>query len=108
MTEGVKNYVHSNDTLLSRLKDSFELLINDLEVVSNRMKDISKIFDNLRAQSGNSQDNEVVVNTYKMMSNVMEKWGESNTMTKHLVESGCVEFFDYIKNELNCFRDVIF
>ena len=102
----MRNYVHSNETLINRLKDACANLMIELDVVSKRMKDISELFLAMSQVSMKSHDNLVVMDTYSMMANVMDKWGDAHYMTKHIIEADCIEFFSYIRREFNSFKDV--
>lgn len=79
----------------------------ELEVVTKRMKEISDIFGSLSLISQKSFDCKVVKDTYDMMHNAMKKWGDSYYSTKHIIEDECLEFFDYIRREYNCFQEVV-
>lgn len=59
MEEGsndVKNYINYNEILLGRLKLSHFNLMNEMSTVSNRMKEISEIYQQLFAVSGKLGD----------------------------------------------------
>lgn len=74
--------------------------------VSNRMNDISNIFEQLSFISRKAKDNKVVSDTYGMMKNIMSEWGNTYIKQKEMIDMDMREYLNYWKRELICFKDV--
>jgi hypothetical protein len=106
ITDGVRNYINFNDTLLIRLKDSCENLVSEISAVTKRMREISEIYNSLYLISDKSNDNPTVKDTYRMLSNVMDKWADAHSVMNAVIDIDMLDYFNYIKKEYSCFKEV--
>jgi hypothetical protein len=58
----IKNYTNLNEIILKKLGTSYKSLFAEIEQVSNRMVEISDLFDQLHTVSYKTKD---VINEYK-------------------------------------------
>ena len=84
--------------------------------VSLRMKEISELYSQLHTISEKTKDvrmfinifsqNETVLDTYRMISKLMNDWGEAERKQSILIDVELKEYFKYIKNEFVAYKDV--
>ena len=104
--ENIKDNSDFNINLLKKLTTGYKGLIELLEQINGKMKEISDIWNELYKKSMKYYENKSTYETYNIMSKVMDDWREINKKQKILINEGIREYFRYVKNEFNSIKDL--
>ncbi len=83
------------EDLYSKLKISFDNIINDFNLISNHMKELSEIFDKLKIQSKEENYSKEIQNLYKNLKSVFNSWSTSYLNQSKFFKDDFWEFFNY-------------
>lgn len=95
-----------NEILLTKLSMLSKSLYQEIQQVSNRMIEMSDVFQQLRECSNNCKDNEMITELYAIMSQVMKKWSECEKRKSNVIETHIREHYKYTKNEFALMKDL--
>ena len=87
--------------LYSKLKSSFDNIINDFNLISNHMKELADIFYRLKIQSKEIKHSDDIINLYKNLQLVFNSWSASYLNQSKFFKEDFLEFFDYNLLEYN-------
>ena len=102
----IKDNSNFNENTLKKLIVSYKALNNELNVVSNRLNEISEIWNQLYITSEKYIDNTYVTQTYKLMSDFMKTFSENNRKQANLMNIEVREYFKFIKREFHCMKEL--
>lgn len=95
-----------NEQLLNKLSVTCKILYTEMMQVSNRMNEVSEIFNQLYDYSNNFQDSEAITDIYQSLTSLMKTWSECEKKQAGIVETDLREHFKYNKNELLMMKDL--
>ena len=103
----MKSYINIELDLMSKLNNSLKSFKNELISVSNRIEEISQIFDLLEILSEKSSNHVIISHSFKIISFHWKSWKETIDNQINFVKTHYIDFFKYIREEYSCFQDVI-
>ena len=71
------------------------------------MKEISQYWKEIYSANLNFSEKPNIVESYNILSKIMQDWSEANKHQKILINEGIREYFRYIKNEFVCMKQLI-
>lgn len=104
--EQIKISNTQNEQLLNKLSITCKILYNEMLQVSNRLNEVSEIFNQLYEYSNNFHDSEVITDIYQALTTLMKTWSECEKKQVDIVETNLREHFKYNKNELLMMKDL--
>lgn len=102
----IKDNSNINEITLKKLIVSYKALNNELNVVSNRLSELSELWNQLYQTSEKYIDNTYVTQAYKLMSDFMKKFSENNRKQANLMNIEVREYFKFIKKEYHCMKEL--
>jgi len=102
----IKDNMDLNIELLQKLTKGYKGLVVLMEQMSEKMKEISEIWKDIYKKSLNYYEKESTVETYNIMSKIMDDWKEINKKQRILINEGIREYFRYVKNEFCALKDL--
>ena len=102
----IKDNMDLNIELLQKLTKGYKGLVVLMEQISEKMKEISEIWKDIYKKSIKYYEKENTVETYNIMSKVMDDWKEINKKQRILINEGIREYFRYVKNEFCAIKDL--
>ena len=99
--DNIKNYAQGNVYLLQKITKSYKSLINIMQQLSEKMKDISKLFKLVLDKSIKYYDSHNTSETFNIMSQFMEEWSKIQKNQIKIMNENIREYFRYVKNEFN-------
>jgi hypothetical protein len=87
--------------LYSKLKSSFDNIINDFNNISNHMKELADSFYKLKIQSKEIKHSNDMINLYKNLQLIFNSWSFSYLNQSKFFKDDFWEFFDYNLLEYN-------
>lgn len=103
----IKDNVTLNETLLSKLSKSYKDLSNEMTSLAYRMKSISGIWKQLYRASEEYADNQSTINTYIIMSKLMNDWSQMLTTQASIISNDIRDYFKFHRKEFKSFKPVI-
>lgn len=103
----IKENGNQNEQLLKRATMAYKLLNDEMLAVSQRMKEISQIWDQLYELANKYEDDNNVTDTYKVMTKLMNDWAESQKKQASLLSIDIREYFKFIKNEYRSIKALV-
>jgi hypothetical protein len=95
-----------NIELLQKLTKGYKGLIVLMEQMTEKMKEISEIWKDIYKKNLNYYEKKSTIETYNIMSKVMDDWKEINKKQRILINEGIREYFRYVKNEFCAIKDL--
>ena len=96
-----------NQVNLSQITKSYKNLIESINIVSEQMKNISNIWNEIGNVSNKLNDNENVIDVYYAFSKLMNDWYEMEKKTISILNIQIREYFRYIKNEFHSMEELV-
>ena len=87
--------------LYSKLKNSLNLLINDFNIISTHMKEISIIYEKLLNQSKDIKQSIEIQKLYSDLNNLFSIWSSSYLTQSKFFKNEFSEYFNYMNMEYN-------
>ena len=78
-----------------------------MDQISDKMKEISQYWKEIYNANLNFSEKPNTVESYNILSKIMQDWSEANKHQKILINEGIREYFRYIKNEYVSMKDLI-
>lgn len=103
--ENIKDNAIQNINLFKKLNYSMRLLHDDMDVVINRMEEISKIWVQLYKMSQKYFDDSTVIEGYNQMSTMFSAWGKTLKDLKKVVNVDIREYAKFTRNNFNSIKD---
>ena len=104
--ENIKNYAKGNFQLLQKITRGYKSLMNIMQQLSNKMKDISKLWKLVLDKSITYSDSHNTSETFNIMSKLMDDWSEIQKSQIRVINVNIREYFRYVKNEFNGLREM--
>ena len=104
--QNIKEKLISQENIFDKLLYNYKTLINDIQQISEKMKEISKIWKELYNQKNEYFESDCISGTYDSLSNVMKIWSELQNKHIILIQKSITRFFKYIKEEYNSFKNL--
>lgn len=95
----INSNMNENVAELTKLSKSFKMLFNEINAVSKRYIEISKIFNNLYTLSMKNGENENLIKSYTNMKRLMEGLGYNELKLAKNIELEVREYFKYVRAE---------
>ena len=96
-----------NQVNLSQITKSYKSLIESINIVSEQMKNISNIWNEIGNSSNKLNENESVIDVYYAFSKLMSDWSEMEKKTISILNIQIREYFRYIKNEFHSMEELV-
>lgn len=103
----IKENANQNEHLLKKVSMAYKVLNEEMLAVSQRMREISQIWDQLFELATKYEDDNNVTDTYKVMTKLMNDWAESQKKQASLVSIDIREYFKFIKNEYRSLKVLV-
>ena len=87
-------------------EESDDNIINDFNLISNHMKDLSETFDKLKNHSKEEGYSKDIQNLYKNLKSVFNSWSTSYLNQSKFFKDDFWEFFNYNYLEYNEFETI--
>ena len=87
--------------LYSKLKNSLNSLINDFNIISTHMKEISIIYEKLLNQSKDIKQSIEIQKLYSDLNNLFSIWSSSYLTQSKFFKNEFLEYFNYMNMEYN-------
>ena len=97
--DNIKNYAKSNYHLLQKITKSYKSLLNLMQQMADKMKDISLLWKQVLDISIKYYDSHNTSETFNIMSKFMESWAEIQRKQSSIMNENIREYFRYVKNE---------
>ena len=104
--DNIKNYVKGHYILLQKITKGYKSIMNIMQQLSNKMKDLSKIWKQVFDISIKYSDSCNTSGTYNIMSKLMEDWSEIQKSQMNVINRDIREYFRYVKNEFNGLKEM--
>ena len=101
----IKDNATINETLLKKLNTSYKALNGEFAIVSNRLTEISEIWNQLFQNCGKYADNTYVTESYKYMSNFSKDLSENLKKQASLINIDIREYFKFLKREFRVMKE---
>ena len=95
---------YQND--LSNITKAYKNVINTLNILSDEMKNISEIWNNLGKKSEEYLDNQNTIDSFYILSKLMSDWCDVEKKSALILNTEIKEYFRYIKNEFKSLEDL--
>ena len=105
--KNIKNNVDLNISTLQKITKGYKLLMLLMDQISDKMKEISQYWKEIYNANLNFSEKPNTVESYNILSKIMQDWSEANKHQKILINEGIREYFRYIKNEYVSMKDLI-
>ena len=105
--KNIKNNVDLNINTLQKITKGYKSLMLLMEQMSDKMKEISQYWKEIYNANLNFTEKPNTVESYNILSKIMQDWSEANKHQKILVNEGIREYFRYIKNEYVSMKELI-
>ena len=97
--KNIKNNVDLNINTLQKITKGYKSLMLLMEQMSDKMKEISQYWKEIYNANLNFTEKPNTVESYNILSKIMQDWSETNKRQKILMNEYIREYFRYIKNE---------
>ena len=104
--ENIKNYAKGHYQLLQKITKGYKSLMNIMQQLSNKMKDISKLWKLVLDKSITYSDSHNTSETFNIMSKLMDDWAEIEKAQLRVINVNIREYFRYVKNEFNGLKEM--
>ena len=104
--DNIKNYSRGNAYILQKITKSYKSLMNIMQQLSNKMKNISQLFKQLLDKSIKYYDSHNTSETFNIMSQFMNDWAKIQDNQIKIMNENIREYFRYVKNEFNYFNEM--
>ena len=104
--DNIKNYVKGHYILLQKITKGYKSIMNIMQQLSNKMKDVSKVWKQVFDISIKYSDSYNTSGTYNIMSKLMEDWSEIQKSQMNVINRDIREYFRYVKNEFNGLKEM--
>ena len=104
--DNIKNYAQSNSHLLQKITKSYKLLMNLMQQLVDKMKDISQLWKLVLDKSLKYYDSHNTSETFNIMSKFMENWAEIQKNQLVIMNENIREYFRYVKNEFISLKEM--
>ena len=105
-SENIQNYAQGYSYLLQKITKSYKSLMNIMQQLSDKMKDISKLFKLVLDKSIKYFDSHNTSETFNIMSKFMEDWSNIQKNQIKIMNENIREYFRYVKNEFNGLKEM--
>ena len=97
--DNIKNYSKSNYALLQKITKSYKSLLNIMQQMSDKMKEISLLWKQVFEKSAKYYDSHNTSETFNIMSKFMDSLAEIQKKQSTIMNESIREYFRYVKNE---------
>ena len=104
--DNIKNYSQGNTYILQKVTKSYKSIMNLMQQLSNKMKNISQLFKSLLDKSIKYFDSHNTSETFNIMSQFMNDWARIEDNQIKIMNENIREYFRYIKNEFNYLHEM--
>ena len=104
--ENIKNYAKGNYQLLQKITKGYKSIMNIMQQLSNKMKDVSKLWKQVLEKSIKYSDSHNTSETFNIMSKLMDDWSEIQKTQTKVINVNIREYFRYVKNEFNGLKEM--
>ncbi len=87
--------------LHNKLRNSFNLLIQDLNTISIHMKEIGQIYEKLASQAKDIKQSNIIKNLYSNLKEIFTSYSNNYLNQSKFFKEDFWEFFDYMNMEIN-------
>lgn len=105
LAEKINKIAENNEDLMKRISKEYKLLIQQIQNVILKIKDINILWDELYKKSNSSYEGEIILGVYDSLAKFMEDWGKMQESQINLINVKLREYFRFIKNEYHCVKD---
>ena len=95
-----------NEANMKKIIASYKSLMEELKVVSNRLTEISRIWEDLFNSSKKFADNNVVSETYRLFKQLHQDWSETQKKEAHIIKIDIREYFKYVRRQFLSLKDL--
>ena len=104
--DNIKNYSQGYTYILQKVTKSYKSIMNLMQQLSNKMKNISQLFKSLLDKSIKYFDSHNTSETFNIMSQFMNDWARIEDNQIKIMNENIREYFRYIKNEFNYLHEM--
>jgi len=104
--ENIKDNANININILKKINNNFKLLFEEMNLVTNRMDEISQLWEKLYKASEKYYDNNTTCESYKQMSNLFKVWSKSLKEQNTVVNVDIREHFKYVRKNFHSIKDL--
>ena len=104
--DNIKNYAKSNYQLLQKITKSYKSLLNIMQQMTDKMKEISLLWKQVFDKSVKYYDTHNTSETFNIMSKFMDSWAEIQRKQSTIMNENIREYFRYVKNEFHNVKEM--
>jgi hypothetical protein len=104
--ENIKDNVNININLFKKLNVSLKSLFEEINIVINRMDEISSTWEQIHKASEKYYDNNTTCESYKQMSNLFKTWSTILKTQNNIMHIDMREHFKYIRKNFGSMKDL--
>jgi hypothetical protein len=97
---------NTNELYMKKLISSYKSLMEELKAVSNRLVEISKIWEELFNTSTKYADNNTVSETYRLFKELHQSWSEQQKKEAHIIKIDIREYIKYLRKQFLGLKDL--
>ena len=105
MAEKIKTISEGNVDLMKRLTKEYKILNTQIEDIATKMKEITKIWDELYKKGESNSESEIILGIYDIMARVMDDWANMEKNHIKLINLKIREYFRYIRYEYKAIKE---
>jgi hypothetical protein len=105
--QNLKNNADFNIATLQKITKGYKALMIQMDQISEKMKEISQYWKEIYNANLQYFERPNTVESYNILSKIMQDWSETNKRQKILMNEGIREYFRYIKNEFVSLKELI-
>ena len=106
--QNIKDKLNAQDNIFDKLIYNYKILFNNIQQISEKMKEISKIWKELYNQKNEYFESECTSGTYDSLSKVMQEWSELLKKNSSLIKDSIIRFFKYAKEEFSSLKNMYY
>ena len=104
--QNIQQNAELNVSILRKLKTHYKSLVNEMQSVSARLREISMLWNELYKVATMYNDNDDVKKVFTLMSNYSKQWSECELRRSKLVKLEIKEYFSYVNKEFMTMKDM--
>ena len=105
--QNIKDHTELNQELLTKLNKNLKLLNNEMNLVINRMDEISKNCEELFLNSVKYCDADEIKISYYQLNDMFKQWATALKKNSSLINIDVREYFKYTKNTFRSMKELI-
>ena len=97
--QNIRTYSEMNNTLFDQLSIEYKALYNEMLSISERLLNISNIWNDLYKHTIKFNDNDDIKEAFKAMSKITEKWSKCEQKQAEIIKGDIRDYFNFVNKE---------